>query len=133
MRVFDKCIQEAKSYGENLFPSDCMDILINNYGKRLDYMEPERIYKKLNDLMDVKEHTTEEQEFADIILPYIKLHERKHMLSFQDTDMQSVIDAALLIQKVLEKEDIIIKIHEVKFPNQFLISVSEVLPGEEPR
>ena len=51
--TFQNCIQEAKNLGDALFPSDCMNILIKNYGKRLDVMKPVTIYNMVYDLMSV--------------------------------------------------------------------------------
>lgn len=114
MSVFERCIQAAKDYGEDLFPADCMEILKDHYGNRLDYMKPETIHSKLKNLMDVIDHDTDEREFQDIVLSYIETHERKEMLSFQNTDIHSVADDAQMIKRVLAREDIIVEIRGIK-------------------
>lgn len=49
--IFNKCIQDAKKMGENLFPSNCLEILENHYKGRIENMMPDTLIKKVSDLM----------------------------------------------------------------------------------
>ncbi len=51
--IMELCIDDAKHLDDDLYPVDCIDILLKHYGKRLDIMKPITVFKKVCDLMDV--------------------------------------------------------------------------------
>ena len=52
--TFYKCISIANErYGEELMYNECLDVLYEVYGKRLENMKPYTIAKKMRDLMGI--------------------------------------------------------------------------------
>ena len=128
--TFEKCIHEAKHSVKEISVSDCLDILIKFYGQRLDYMNSERIYNKIQYLMDITGHSADDQEYRDTLIPYLDSREEKRLLSFGDENMNSTVDVALRIKRILEKEDIEIRIEKIELSSVFTIRVFNVLPEE---
>jgi hypothetical protein len=50
-RLFKHCKHLAFLLNENLMPVDCLNILIENYGVRLDYMKPSTIVRMIHEMM----------------------------------------------------------------------------------
>ena len=71
LKIWDKCIQDAKDMGVNLFPVDCIDILKDNYKRRLEYMRPQTIFTKIRDLMGVEVSDPDNNEIIEVINDYI--------------------------------------------------------------
>jgi hypothetical protein len=50
-RLFKHCKHTAFLLYENLMPVDCLNILIDNYGIRLDLMKPSTIVSMIHEMM----------------------------------------------------------------------------------
>jgi hypothetical protein len=50
--LFQKARARAMTFEGDIFPSDCIEILKDVYGARLDRINPETIYKMILTLMD---------------------------------------------------------------------------------
>ena len=51
--LFKKARARAMTFEGDVFPSDCIEILKDVYGPRLDRINPETIYKMILTLMDI--------------------------------------------------------------------------------
>ena len=52
-QTFGRCLQRAKDLEEDLFPWDCVEIMEQEYGERMENMNPQTIRNKVTDMMGV--------------------------------------------------------------------------------
>lgn len=52
--TFNRCLERAKAKSDELFPCDCMDILLDEYGtSRMDMMIYKSIFDRIRNMMGV--------------------------------------------------------------------------------
>jgi hypothetical protein len=61
--LFQKARARAMTFEGDIFPSDCIEILKDVYGARLDRINPETIYKMILTLMDTPDPDEVENKY----------------------------------------------------------------------
>lgn len=69
--TFCLALQDAMKFGENLMVNDCIDILKERYGKRLEIMKPITIFKKVKHMMGLIESDPDESYIIERVNDYI--------------------------------------------------------------
>lgn len=69
--LFQKARAKAMTFEGDIFPSDCIEILKDVYGARLDRINPETIYKMIATLMDVEPDDVDGRYITEAVNDFI--------------------------------------------------------------
>lgn len=67
--IFMRCRKEAMP-NEGLMPADCIQILENNYGKRLERIKPKTIHSMVESLMRLATDCIDHEQIEETVQQY---------------------------------------------------------------